>query len=102
MGARLQQIPRSAVLWIGLFVVTWLLASYGKSMAEAIGMKWLIKYPSAWVFPLKNHVSSAMKWLVEDASFGLFTFTEATRALAWVIEQPYNFVRALLSGAAGG
>src|SRR3546814_3612317 len=37
-----------------------------------------------------------MKWLVEDASFGLFTFTELTRSIAWVLEQPYDLARALL------
>lgn len=98
MGASLMAMPRSALIWISLFVITWLLASYGKSMADASGMNWLVQYPKAWVLPLKGYISSAMQWLVEDASFGLFTFTEATRALSWVIEQPYNFVRALLSG----
>src|SRR3546814_14933018 len=37
-----------------------------------------------------------MKWLVEDASFGLFTFSELTRGIAWVLEQPYDLARALL------
>lgn len=97
MGERLMRIPRSTLMWIGLFVITWLLATYGKSMADSMGMNWLIKYPKAWVFPLKGYISSAMQWLVEDATFGLFTFTEATRAISWVIEQPYNFARALLS-----
>ncbi|MDQ7071792.1 MAG: ABC transporter permease subunit [Rhodobacterales bacterium] len=91
------RVSRSSLLWIGLFTVTWMLASYGKSMATAADMKWLIKYPNAWVFPLKDTISDMMRWLVEDAHFGLFTFTEATRALSWLIEQPYNFVRALFS-----
>ena len=92
------RIPWSALIWIGLFFITLFLANYGKSLADAISMNWLVKYPKAWVFPLKDYVSSAMQWLVEDATFGVFTFTEATRGLSWVIEQPYNFARALLSG----
>ena len=44
-----------------------------------------------------TYVSIAMNWLVEDANFGLFTFTEMTRAFAWVIEQPYQLARALLA-----
>ncbi len=98
MGIRVMRIPRSALIWIGLFFITLFLANYGKPLADAISMNWLVKYPKVWVFPLKDYVSSAMQWLVEDATFGIFTFTEATRGLSWVIEQPYNFVRALLSG----
>jgi len=91
-------IRKSTLVWLALFGVTWLLATYSKDWAAAADMKWLNKYPNAWVFPLKDYVSAMMKWLVEDAGFGLFSFTDLTRALSWVIEQPYNFVRALLSG----
>jgi glycine betaine/proline transport system permease protein len=97
MSPHLLAIPRSALLWSALIVLTWLLSTWSKSLAEALNLSWMVKYPTAWVFPLKNYISDAMRWLVEDASFGLFTFTEATRALAWVIEKPYEFVRALLS-----
>ncbi|HHB81490.1 MAG TPA: ABC transporter permease subunit, partial [Aliiroseovarius sp.] len=38
-----------------------------------------------------------MKWLVDEASFGVFTFQDLTRSLAWLIEQPYDAVRALLA-----
>ncbi len=38
-----------------------------------------------------------MKWLVEDATFGLFTFTEFTRFLAEVIDAPYRVALSLLS-----
>ncbi len=92
-------MARSRSMWIALalFLVTWLLAQFGKSLTEMLGLGWAMKYPTAWIIPLKDGVSAVMKWLVEDLSFGLFTFTEMTRALAWLIEQPYNFVRALLS-----
>jgi glycine betaine/proline transport system permease protein len=82
---------------LSLFVVTLVLARNGATWAEATGMGWAMEYPRNWVVPLADYVSLAMKWLVEDASFGLFTFTEATRALSWLIEQPYDFVRALLA-----
>ena len=98
MAIGLMRIPSSALIWIGLFFITLFLTNYGKSLADAISMNWLVKYPKVWVFPLKDCVSSAMQWLIEDATFGIFTFTEATRGLSWVIEQPYNFARALLSG----
>jgi glycine betaine/proline transport system permease protein len=98
MTIGVMRIPSSALIWIGLFFITLFLTNYGKSLADAISMNWLVKYPKVWVFPLKDCVSSAMQWLIEDATFGIFTFTEATRGLSWVIEQPYNFARALLSG----
>jgi len=88
---------RSTLLWITLFVATYILSLYGKDLSNALDMKWLMKYPKAWMWPLKDTISTAMKWLVEDATFGLFTFTEFTRALSWVIEQPYNLARALFA-----
>ena len=98
MTIGVMRIPSSALIWVGLFFITLFLTNYGKSLADAISMNWLVKYPKVWVFPLKDYVSSAMQWLIEEATFGIFTFTEATRGLSWVIEQPYNFARALLSG----
>jgi glycine betaine/proline transport system permease protein len=35
--------------------------------------------------------------LVDDATFGLFTFTELTRAIAAVVEVPYTVALSLLS-----
>ncbi|TQV68342.1 ABC transporter permease subunit [Denitrobaculum tricleocarpae] len=82
-----------APLWLGLFVVTWIFSSYGREFSRAIDARWLMKYPSGWRLPLKRDISDAMKWLVEDATFGLFTFKEFTRGIAWLIELPYDFVR---------
>ncbi len=84
-------------LWISVFAITWLLSTYGRALAKSLDARWIMKYPPAWRLPLKNDISDAMKWLVEDASFGLFTFTEFTRSIAWVIEQPYNLALSLLS-----
>jgi glycine betaine/proline transport system permease protein len=89
----------SHALWVsaGLLGLTLVLARYGANWAEVTGMQWAMDYPKAWVIPLKDYVSAAMSWLVEDATFGLFTFTEFTRAISWLIEQPYELVRALLA-----
>jgi glycine betaine/proline transport system permease protein len=38
-----------------------------------------------------------MKWLMDGADFGLFTFKEFTRSIAWVLEQPYGLAKSLLS-----
>lgn len=86
-------------LWIvaALFAVTWLLARFAGAAVEGTSLAWTTEYPKQWIVPLSDVVSAAMKWLVEDATFGLFTFTQATRAISWVIEQPYELVRALLA-----
>lgn len=62
----------------------------------AIG-KWAFDYPRAWQIPAARHVGAWMKWLVNDANFGLFTFTDFTRFLAALIDIPYTLALSLLS-----
>ena len=38
-----------------------------------------------------------MKWLIESANFGLFSFNDLTRAISWGIEIPYKFVLSLIA-----
>ena len=85
--------------WTLLFLAlaTLALARWGAAWLNAAGLGWAVEYPGAWVVPLKDWVSAAMKWLVEDAHFGLFSFRDLTRAIAWAIEQPYDLVRAVLA-----
>jgi glycine betaine/proline transport system permease protein len=42
-------------------------------------------------------ISGALRWLINDASFGLFTFTDLTRGIAWLVELPYDVALSLLS-----
>ncbi len=84
------------LFWPGLFAATWVVSTYGRDVAKAIDARWLVKYPAAWRLPLKAEISTAMKWLVEEANFGLFTFREMTRGIAAVIEVPYDFARSAL------
>ncbi len=46
---------------------------------------WAVEYPRAWVVPLKFWISDFMKWLINDADLGLFTFKEFTRSISWVL-----------------
>ena len=87
----------SSMLWLSVFSITWLISVYSRDIARSLDAKWIIKYPPAWRLPLKDDISSAMQWLIEDASFGLFSFTELTRGIAWLIDQPYNLALAVLS-----
>ncbi len=66
-------------------------------MLAADRVPWAFEYPRAWVVPLKVWINGLMQWLRDDASFGLFTFQELTRALAWLLEQPFVVARSLLS-----
>ncbi len=97
MATRPFPLSRAALVWSALFVITWLLAREGRAIAGATGLKWLMEYPASWVFPLKDLISGAMQWLVRDAHLGPLRFTDLTRALAWLIKQPYLLARDLLS-----
>ncbi|MEO1192119.1 MAG: ABC transporter permease subunit [Pseudomonadota bacterium] len=77
------------LLVLGAFTLLWL---FGKPVAG-----WAFKIPRDLRLPLKNWIGDGMDWLVEEASFGLFTFTELTRFLADVIDAPYQLALALLS-----
>lgn len=65
------------------------------SMAESI--PWAFKYPREWVIPLRFWVSDAVKWLYNDATFGLFTFKEFTRGISWLLEWPLTLAKSLLA-----
>ena len=65
------------------------LAPWAGALAVLLGLwvaggqaGWLHSYPDAWILPLRDWISEAMRWLVKEASFGLFTFKELTRAFA--------------------
>lgn len=49
-------------------------------------------WPRAWVVPYAPRISAAVRWLLNDASFGLFTFRDLTRGVAAVVEAPYRAV----------
>lgn len=90
-------LSRQACLWLVLLIATFVLASISKDLAKTLDAKWMMKLPRGMQFPIKDDISAVMSWLVEDATFGLFTFTQLTRGIAWLIEQPYDFMRALLT-----
>ncbi|MBL4646652.1 MAG: ABC transporter permease subunit [Rhizobiales bacterium] len=83
--------------WLVLFAITLVLSNYSRGWSKAFDARWIVKYPAAWRMSLNKDISAAMKWLVEDANFGLFTFRELTRAISWLIQQPYDFVLSLLA-----
>ncbi|MBV2187361.1 MAG: ABC transporter permease subunit [Rhizobium sp.] len=76
-------------LALGLTLLGWWLG-------PGIG-KWMFDYPKAWQLPAARHISGWMKWLIDEAHFGLFSFTDLTRFVAQVIDLPYRIVLSLLS-----
>ena len=58
---------------------------------------WVAKYPKAWIVPLKGWISDFMKWLINDLDFGLFTFKELTRSVAWLLTWPLVAAQGLLA-----
>ena len=77
------------LLAISAFVVLW-------KFAQPL-VPWAFEYPSALVLPAAKWISQFTKWLLNEASFGLFTFAELTRFISAVIDLPYRFVLSLLS-----
>ncbi|WP_235820122.1 ABC transporter permease [Phaeovulum veldkampii] len=80
-------------LWPALFAASLLLA-------------WLVgplPVPNAMRPDMAGAISAAMGWLVNEATFGLFTFQDATRAFAALIDLPYQAARiALVEGVSEG
>ena len=87
---------RSGWFWITLFAVTWALSHYSWDLYKGLDARWIIKYPAAYLLKAETAISQFMQWLVEDATFGIVTFREVTRFIAWLIEVPYDFMRDLL------
>ncbi len=81
-----------SIAWIAALAAFVLLWQFGDAAA-----KWAMVYPRAWTLPVAAWIGGFVKWLVNEASFGLFSFTEATRFLAAIIEAPYRLALGLLS-----
>jgi len=81
--------------FVGLFV-TAVLAATSDDVASRRGWVWWRDYPEGWVRSPADVISRATKWLVNEATFGLFSFTQLTRAISFVIERPYGWARAIL------
>lgn len=78
-------------LWLAAIAAFVLLWQFGDQF------KWAFDYPKSWQIPAQRWIGDSMKWLVNSASFGLFTFTDMTRFIAWLLNWPYELVLGLLS-----
>ena len=87
----LRPLALRAAWVVALAATAWLWMS-GPGVAP-----WAFEWPRGLQLPAMAWISAAMKWLINDASFGLFTFTDLTRGIAWLIEIPYDAALSLLS-----
>jgi len=83
------RLPVAWFVAIAAFVAFWL---YAKPLAPAA-----FDYPKAYIIKLAKWISTAMKWLINEASFGLFSFTDLTRFVSAVLDVPYTLAASLLS-----
>ncbi|WP_306143947.1 proline/glycine betaine ABC transporter permease [Roseibium sp. MMSF_3412] len=84
------------LFWGALFAATWLLSTYSFQLYKALDARWIVRYPKGWEFPLEDHISAFLDWLVESAGFYFFSFRDLTRAISALIEAPYQILRNLL------
>jgi glycine betaine/proline transport system permease protein len=80
------------VVWLAALASVYAVWMWGKDY-----LPWAFKVPRDLRLPARTWIGNAMNWLVDSATFGLFTFTELTRFLAGVVEAPYRAVLSLLS-----
>ena len=83
------RLPVAWMITLTAFVAFWL---YARPLAREA-----FDYPKAYIVPLARWISATMKWLIDEASFGLFTFTQFTRFVSTVLEVPYTLASSLLS-----
>jgi len=95
--ARPMWIGRKGLFWIAVLIASIIVAQYGEDVIEAIGLDWAYEWPRAWTVPLAKWISSFMSWLIDDATFGLFTFTQLTRFVSWLLDIPLTIATSLLS-----
>lgn len=78
-------------------LITGVLASLSARVTSRTGWTWFREWPTEWSRSPADAISRSTKWLVNEATFGLFTFTDFTRGIAFVIEKPYSWALAILS-----
>ncbi|MGC1506730.1 MAG: ABC transporter permease subunit [Sulfitobacter sp.] len=84
------------VFWLLLFAVTWALSTWSFQLYKALDARWIIRFPKKWELRLDGAITDFLNWLVDSAGFYLFSFKDLTRAIATLIEAPYQFLRNLL------
>ncbi len=77
--------------WLAALALTAFLASFDTLMP------WASSYPKGWVLHIERAITDGVKWLLKDASFGLFTFKDMTRGLGAALDAPMVALKGLLA-----
>jgi len=85
-------LSKKKFTFIFLFFVTLLVSLFSSDFLKSNDLGWALKFPNSLIFPFKLYISWSIKWLIESATFGLFTFNDFTRSISWIIEQPYEII----------
>ena len=57
----------------------------------------LIELPTNYKLPVAKNITFITQWLIEDATLGIFTFKEFTRAIGSILDIPSTFLKGLLA-----
>ncbi len=87
-----QHVRGGWALWAAVLLVAILFSRYTADL-----LPWAHKYPRDAVVPVRFWITDFMKWLINDATFGLFTFKELTRSISWLLDWPLTAATSLLS-----
>ncbi|MGH6736723.1 MAG: ABC transporter permease [Methyloceanibacter sp.] len=88
-----RKISAATAIWIGFAA----LAMVSFALPDGTIPAWMREVPPQWRLGLDTAISNSMKWLVNDATFGLFTFREATRAISDLLDAPLTAATAIFS-----
>ncbi len=89
-SARRGRLNPGEVLIALSIIATGFLMRYGDDQS------WALSYPTAWEVGFGNTITTILKWLINDADFGLFTFKEMTRAIGALLDGPTLFLKSVL------
>ncbi len=92
-ASRPTAFPLRRLVWPGIFVISLGLLY----LPHGIVPRWATALPRTWRIPLQGWISAAMNWLINDATFGLFTVRDLTRFVSHVLEVPFAVATSLFS-----
>ena len=85
------------IVFIFLFIVTIIISLFSSNILDNDYFSWALNFPKSLNISFKVYITAAIKWLIDSATFGIFTFNDLTRAISWIIEQPYNIILSLVA-----
>jgi glycine betaine/proline transport system permease protein len=91
-AAHSRPIRPQGLSWLLALAAFLAFATWGTSLVP-----WAFELPREWQVPFATWLSAFVKWLLNDASFGLFSFAELTRFVSAILDAPYRVVLALFS-----